>query len=333
MLKYYNWSIAFAIVAVVLGYMIGGVAGAGIVLILGILEFSLSMDNAIVNAKVLQNWDHVWRERFLMWGILVAVFGVRLVFPLAIVAVTTSLDPLSVINMALYDPDTYASTVTAVHYQIAAFGGAFLMMVFLKFFLDVEKDEHWLSWIEAPLAKVGKLDMMETAITTITIIGISYQMDQSKQFGFVVAGLVGVIAYILADAAGSLASGEENDTRIIKAGVGGFMYLELLDMSFSMDGTVAAFALSHNIFIIMLGLGIGAFAVRSATIHLVEAGTIAQYRYLEHSAFWSIGILAGIMLVSSVIHVPEIVTGLVGVVIIGMGVIHSIVVNRRTAGE
>lgn len=332
MLKYHTWSIAFAVVAVILGYMIGGVAGAGIVLILGVLETSLSFDNAVVNAKILQNWDHVWRERFLLWGILIAVFGMRLVFPLAVVAVATSMGPIEVLNLAIYDADTYASTLKAVHYEIAAFGGAFLMMVFLKFFLDQEKDEHWVHWIEAPLSKVGKLDMVETAITLAVIVAISYQIDAAKQVGFIIAGVAGLITYVLADAAGSLAGdGDETGQNIIKAGVGGFIYLEILDASFSFDGVVAAFALSHNIFIIMLGLGTGAFFVRSMTIHLVEKGTLKQLRYLEHSAFWAIGALAFIMLYSAIAHVPEVVTGLIGAGLIGLGVYSSIKANKAEA--
>ena len=331
MLKYYSWSMVFAAIAVVLGYMIGGLAGAGIVAILSVLEISLSFDNAVVNAKILQNWGPVWRERFLLWGMLVAVFGMRLVFPLAIVGVVTSTGPLAVLDLAMNNPDLYASTLKAVHYEIAAFGGAFLLMVFLKFFLDANKDEHWLHWIESPLTKIGKLDMIESAITLAVITTVAYNLEAAKQFGFMIAGTMGLITYILADAVGSMVGGEEDESapRIIKEGIGGFLYLELLDASFSFDGVIGAFALSHNIFIIMLGLGVGAFFVRSMTVHLVSTGTLQQLKYLEHSAFWSIGALAFIMLFSAISHVPEMVTGLIGVTLIGCGVVHSILENRK----
>lgn len=310
--------------------MIGGLAGAGIVLILSVLEVSLSMDNAVVNAKVLQNWGPVWRERFLLWGMLVAVFGMRLVFPLAIVGVVTSTGPLAVLDLAINNPDLYASTLKAVHYEIAAFGGAFLLMVFLKFFLDANKDEHWLHWIEAPLTKIGKLDMIEGAITLGVIAIVALNLEAAKQFGFMIAGVMGLITYILADSVGSMVGGDEEEgtPRVIKEGIGGFLYLEILDASFSFDGVIGAFALSHNIFIIMLGLGVGAFFVRSMTIHLVEKGTLTQLRYLEHGAFWAIGALAFIMLYSAIAHVPEVLTGLIGAVLIGMGVYSSIKANK-----
>ena len=65
-----------------------------IVLVLSVLEISLSFDNAVVNATVLEDMDKVWQRRFLTWGMLIAVFGMRFVFPLAIVAIAAGLGPI-----------------------------------------------------------------------------------------------------------------------------------------------------------------------------------------------------------------------------------------------
>lgn len=324
MWKYYNWSIVFSVLAIVLGYVIGGWTGAFIVTILAVLETTLSFDNAVVNARILQNWDSVWRERFLFWGILIAVFGVRLVFPLAIVSVITGIGPVSVLDLAINDPEQYASILNSVHYEIAAFGGAFLMMVSLKFFFDVEKDHHWLHWLEAPLTNMGKLEAIESAIVMATILIISTFLDSTQQVGFIVAGLIGLIVYIIVDALGSVVSDEEAlGSNIIKQGAMGFLYLEMLDMSFSLDSIFAGLAITTNILFLMLGLGVGAFFVRSMTIHMVEAGTLKQLKYLEHSAFYSIMILSVILFMSAIVHVPEVFTGLVGAVLIGCGVYSS----------
>ena len=78
-------------------------------------------------------------------------------------------------------------------------------------------------------------------------------------------------------------------------GLGAFLYLEVLDASFSFDGVIGAFALTQNLFLIAIGLGIGAMYVRSMTIMLVERKTLAQFRYLEHGAFYSILALSVIM--------------------------------------
>ena len=94
----------------------------------------------------------------------------------------------------------------------------------------------------------------------------------------------------------------------MKSGLGGFLYLEVLDASFSFDGVIGAFALSNNM-IIALGLSVGAMFVRSMTIHLVRTGTLAQYRYLEHGAFWAIIVLGVIMLLSARYHIPETIPG------------------------
>lgn len=332
-MKHYMSSFILAVLAIGAGYLIGGLAGAWIVAVLSVLEVSLSFDNAVVNATILRNWDDTWRKRFIRYGVPVAVFGMRLIFPLAIVAIIAGIGPVEVVKMALHHPEVYASTLIGVHDQIAAFGGAFLLMIFLKFFLDAEKDEHWLSWIEAPLTKVGKLDMIEVALTVATILLFSHVLPVAAQHGFVVAGFWGIVTYILADAVGSLAGGEEAEegNKIIQASLGGFLYLELLDASFSFDGVIGSFALSNEIFIIALGLGVGAMFVRSMTLHLVEKGALETFRYLEHGAFWAIGALATMMFVGTVVHIPEVVTGFVGAGLIGLALWSSIRANKRDA--
>ena len=116
---------------------------------------------------------------------------------------------------------------------------------------------------------------------------------------------------------------------IIKSGLGGFLYLEVLDASFSFDGVIGAFALSNNMIVIALGLSIGAMFVRSMTIHLVRKGTLAAYRFLEHGAFWAIIVLGAIMLISARFHIPETVTGLIGAILIGLSFWWSVRYNRR----
>ncbi len=334
LVKYYSIDIFIAILAVITGYFIGGFTAAWTVAVLSVLEISLSFDNAVVNATVLQNWGEKWRRRFLTWGILIAVFGMRLIFPLLIVGVIASLGPIEVFKLAVNQPDVYAQTLKSVHHEIAAFGGAFLLMVFLKFFLDSNKDEHWLHWLEAPLAKIGKLDMVELAIAIAIILGVSIFLDPALQHGFVMAGACGLITYILASSIGTLVGGEESEDgtpRIIKEGIGGFMYLEILDASFSFDGVVGAFALTTNIFIIMLGLGVGALFVRSMTVHLVEKGTLNQFKFLEHGAFWAIGALAAIMFAGTITHIPEVITGLIGATMIGLAIWSSVRHNKKEA--
>lgn len=107
------------------------------------------------------------------------------------------------------------------------------------------------------------------------------------------------------------------------AGLIGFLYLELIDASFSLDGVIGAFALTKDILLIAAGLGIGALFVRSMTVHLMRRGVLARYIYLEHGAHYAIGILAFLMLVSVRFGVPEFITGTSGLAVIIVALVHS----------
>jgi len=312
---------------------LGGLEAMAIVVILGILEVSLSFDNAVVNAKQLETMDDVWKKRFLTWGMIIAVFGMRVVFPLLIVAVVADINPFAALQMAIETPDVYAQTLTSAHVLIAAFGGAFLMMVFLKFFFDKEKDSHWISFIEEPLTKLGKIEAVEIAVTLATLYAVSKFLPSEEVVSFLIAGIAGLITYVLADGIGAFMEVDDAPTTVAKNGLAGFLYLELLDASFSFDGVIGAFALTNNIFIIALGLGIGAMFVRSLTLLLVDRGTLSEFKYLEHGAFYAIGALATLMFVGSFHEVPEVVTGLIGAAFIVAALISSIALNRREEAE
>ena len=226
--------------------------------------------------------------------------------------------------MALFKPEDYASTLTSARISALAFGGSFLMMVFWKFFVDAEKDTHWVGIIEQPLAKIGKIDSAQVALTMIAMFITSKFLPPDTHASFWVAGMAGVVTYIITDGLGAIM--EETEASVVgkgaqaaaKSGLALFLYLEVLDASFSFDGVIAAFALTNNIFLIAAGLGIGAMFVRSLTIMLVEKGTLEKFKYLEHSAFCAIGTLAAIMFVSTFHEIPEAVTGLTSAAIIAL---------------
>ncbi|MBU1237501.1 MAG: DUF475 domain-containing protein [Gammaproteobacteria bacterium] len=323
----------FCVVAVALGYYVGGLPAVATVLFLSVLETSLSFDNAVVNAGILANWDEKWRRRFLTWGIFIAVFGMRLVFPVAIVAIAAGIGPFQAIDLAINDGDEYSRVLGAAHHQIAAFGGAFLMMVFLRFFVARHKTEHWLEVLERPLSRLGKLESIEAALSLMVVMAASWIIaDPVRQGEFVVAGVWGVVVFIIVKGLAALLGGDDETahTHVVKQGVAGFLYLEVLDASFSFDGVVGAFALTHDLIVIALGLGVGAMFVRSFTLLLVERGTLETYRYLEHGAFWAVGALAAIMLGGVEFHIPEAITGLLGAALIVWALGSSVRANRRT---
>lgn len=342
MLRYYKGSILFTLIclaiAVWYGWMqTGTIAGTlgllWIVVVLSILEVSLSFDNAVVNASVLDEMDEIWQRRFLTWGMLIAVFGMRIVFPLAIVAIAAGLGPMEALDLSLNDPKRYEEIVSSAHVGIAGFGGAFLAMVGLSFFFDGEKDVHWIAWIEEKLSVFSNVKAAEIAILLVVIYLISGLLDPADALTFMVSGTLGIVTFIAVEALGTLLEMREQalaaQGAVVRSGLGGFLYLNILDASFSFDGVIGAFALSNNMVVIALGLSIGAMFVRSMTIHLVERGTLAQYRYLEHGAFWAIIVLGAIMLLSARFHIPETITGLIGAILIGMSLWWSVRFNRR----
>jgi len=138
--------------------------------------------------------------------------------------------------------------------------------------------------------------------------------------------------FILVKGLAALLGGDDEmaHTQVVKQGAAGFLYLEVLDASFSFDGVVGAFAMTHDLVIIALGLGAGAMFVRSFTLLLVERGTLDTYRYLEHGAFWAVGALAAIMLGGVEFHIPEAITGLLGAALIVWALGSSVRANRRT---
>ncbi len=333
-MKYFYLSHIVTILGLFLAYEWGGFAGLGVAVLLSIMEITLSFDNAVVNAAVLKNMNEIWQKRFLTWGILIAVFGMRLLFPIVIVSFATGLGAWEVSNLALDNPDEYSQHVLNSHVQIASFGGMFLLMVFLNFVMDETKDSHWLGIIERRLAAAGKLESIQVVTALVPLLIITQFIPNSEQISALISGIIGVVLYVLVKGITVLCSGNEktgNDATMAAgySGFMGFMYLQLLDASFSLDGVIGAFAISKDIIIIMLGLGIGAMFVRSLTVYLVKKGTLSEYVYLEHGAHWGIGALAVIMLVSMLTHVPEFITGLIGLGFILLSFWSSVVHKKR----
>jgi hypothetical protein len=302
-----------------------------IVAVLAVLEVSLSFDNAVVNAVVLRKMTPVWRHRFLTWGIAIAVFGMRILFPLVIVAIITRIDPISALIMAATDPDHYSRALTSAHVTVSAFGGAFLALAGLKHFLNHEKNVHWIGVIERPLTRVGRVEAVELGVVLLLLYLVSTWLLGHEQVDFLVAGIFGLVTYIGVDGISAVLNVESAVTgEVAKSGAAAFLYLEVLDASFSFDGVIGAFALSNNLFIIAIGLGVGAMFVRSLTIMLVERETLASYRYLENGAFYAIISLSVIMCLNAVNHISEVITGLIGAGFIVAAFVDSIRYNRRT---
>lgn len=292
-----------------------GVDALFLVLILSVLETTLSFDNAVVNAKVLERMSPLWQQRFLTWGILLAVFGTRFLLPILIVSIAVWASPIAITLIAFQDPKEYGHLLEGVHGTITAFGGIFLLMVSLKYFFNKAKSIHWIQSIEARLVKWGNIEAIEVALALILLVVLSFNTAFDAR-SVLVAGIVGLVLFIAMEGvAGSLSL--ESDT-VTAQGATLFMYLNVLDSAFSLDGVVGAFALTTNLLIIVVGLGIGAYFVRALTLYFVKERTLIELVYLEHGAHWAILGLALAMLLGLVVHIPEMVTGFVGLCFVAL---------------
>lgn len=344
-------SLFFTAAALAVGYALGGLKDLFLLVVLATLEVSLSFDNAIINAAVLKRMSTFWRQMFLTVGILVAVFGMRLLFPLLLVWATAGIDPVRAMELALHPPPhgalefpdgspSYEKLIIAAHPQIAAFGGTFLLMLFLDFIV-YDRDIKWLKWIEVPFARVGRLGQVPVAVAlgALILAGTLLTHSSDEAETVLTAGLLGLVTYLVVNGLsrafrppdiGNAPAG----AAVGKAGLILFLYLEVLDAAFSFDGVTGAFAITSDPIVIALGLGlVGSMFVRSITIYLVQQEALDRYVYLEHGAHWAIGALAVIMLLSidKRFAVPEAVTASVGVVFIGAALGWSVLRNRRNA--
>ncbi|MFE4869606.1 DUF475 domain-containing protein [Streptomyces sp. NPDC056682] len=364
LLKTFGWSFVITAIGLALAVLYGGWTAFGVVAILAVLEISLSFDNAVVNAGILKKMNAFWQKIFLTVGVLIAVFGMRLLFPVVIVAISAKIGPVDAVNLALNDADRYQQLVTDAHPSIAAFGGMFLLMIFLDFIFE-DRDIKWLAWLERPLAKLGKIDMLSVCIAMIVLLVASMTFaTQAHQHGgahadkaqtVLISGIAGLITYLVVGGLSGyfenrLEEDEEREheaeeeaartgSKVSAVAMAGkaaffmFLYLEVLDASFSFDGVIGAFAITNDIVLMALGLGIGAMYVRSLTVYLVRQGTLDDYVYLEHGAHYAIGALAVILLVTIQYEINEVITGLVGVVLIAWSFWSSVRRNRRIEAE
>ena len=325
------------VITVLIWALIGwklGLAAFFITVVLSLLEITLSADNAVVNSRVLVKMSPFWQRLFMTVGILIAVFAVRFALPIALVAAVTPLGSLDVLRLAINDPEKYGHYLHDIAPVINGFGGIFLLMVALFFFTEPKREHLWLKWPEKVLTTIGSVSPAKYVIALLCFVPVFFITDPADRESVLAALVAGSLTYLVLHTI-TLVMERVNKKNALKTQIGwaafvSFLYLEVLDASFSLDGVVGAFALTNNILIIMAGLGIGALWVRTMTIYMVRKGTLLRYRYLESGAHWAIACLSAIMFLKLAhIELPEIVVGSIGLLFIGSAVLSSVRANRR----
>lgn len=336
LVKIFGIDIVLTVLSIfVAGYYLG-IHGALVALLLILLEVGFSFDNAAVNARVLEKMSRGWRIAFLSIGIIVAVFGMRILFPIVAVAVAAGIDMGSVVDLAINNPDQYSAHLESSHAMIAAFGGAFLLLVALNFFILDNRNvkKMFIKPVEKILGSIPAKWYSAPLIASIATVVLAYTYDRSNPTEILIPGAVAIVSYVIIHLLVNIASkhAEKNrGTQVVSgmAGLSAFMYLEVLDASFSLDSVVGAFAITSSVLLIALGLGVGALWVRSLTIYMVDHRLLHRFVYVEHGAHYAVFALAIIMLMSVRFSVPEVITGLIGAVIIGISVVASTIYSKK----
>lgn len=337
MFRSFGGSIIISILALVFVYIYLGWQAALVTFALMIIEVTFSFDNAIVNAKVLNTMSAFWQHIFMTIGILIAVFGMRIVFPILVVMFSAGLPWNAVLDLALNNPKEYAEAINGAHTSIASFGAMFLLMLALHFLFDKNRHIHWLEKIERPMQKIGHwwlpMTISAVALAIVSILPFNHHPRETAM-----AGVVGILTYLAVTGLSAFFTKQHEKSEklagktLLKTGMAGFsafLYLEVLDASFSLDGVIGAFAVTQNVILIAVGLGVGAVWVRSMTLYMVRHKVLHAYPYIEHGAHYTIGILAVVLLLSLFFSIPEAIAGGIGVLIIAA----SIVASKRAKKE
>ncbi len=351
-LKHFRVDFVVAAIVLVVAFLYDGVDGVSLTAILIVLEIVFSFDNAAVNAKYLEKMNEFWQRIFLTVGVLVAVFGMRLIFPFVIVCLSGQISPVEAVHLALErgdhnTPGTYGYILDQAHPAIAAFGGMFLLLLFLDFMFDGDKDVHWLGPIERALQRIGALDMLSVIVAGIgLLLAGQFLATEDERATVLFSGVLGIVLYLSVNGLSSVMEDQEaqkdeqleqtnaRGTVLLagKAALSLFLFLEVLDATFSFDGVIGAFAITPDPIIIAMGLGVGALAVRSLTVYLVRNGTLAEYQYLENGAHWAIGALAVMLVLTIKFDLGEVVIGGTGIAFIVAAWLTSVHENRKNDG-
>lgn len=321
-------------ITVLLGGLVAyklGVVGLWLFVILVILEVTFSFDNAVINSKVLVRMSPFWQRLFLTVGIFIAVFVVRFLLPILIVMLSSRLGFTEVVDLALNKPVEYGETLHSAAPIIDAFGGTFLAMIGISYFMNRNKDIHWLRRTERWLSKFGKYDNFKVLVMLSVAMMLYLTVDVQYQSTVLVASLLGLMLHVGLELFGSyFESKQSKATQLVgMAAFASFAYLEVLDASFSLDGVIGAFAITNDIILIIAGLGAGAIWVRSLTVYLMRTGVLSKYQYMEHGAHWAILALGAVMLIKLYhIEPPEWAVGSLGLVFIVTAIASSAIEKK-----
>jgi len=266
-----------------------------LIVIFGLILFETvnSVDNAIINAHVLGTMGEKWRKRFLFIGILTSVFLVRFILPIILVwVIAPGISLADIVGMFGGDSSLATEAIETTKPLILSFAGIFLLLLYFHW-LFMEKKMH-LFYHEKLLKEHHKVWFFAAAAIILVVLMYFARNNPNMMLFTAVGSAAFFIVYGFKETA---ARGEEKLLKGNTSDVSKFVYLEILDATFSFDGVVGAFAFTTNLLWITIGLGIGALVVRELTIKGID--TVGKYKFLKNGAMTAIGLLGAFMTVES----------------------------------
>jgi hypothetical protein len=292
---------------------------AGLVL----FETITSLDNAIINAEVLSTMAAWARRWFLTWGLLIAVFGIRLLLPWLIVWLSTpSLGPWGALTATFSSDPMVAAAIEESAPILLMGGGTFLIFLFFHWLFLEEK--HFGLRGERYIQKKGVWFFAVVSLLLAALVWFALERDPMMAFGAVVGSTAFFIVH------GFRQNAQEQEARMLSGSMSDWskiFYLEVIDATFSIDSVIGAFAFTMSVPLIMIGCGLGAVIVRELTVRNVE--NIKKYVYLKNGAMYSIFFLGIIMIADSYgFHIPTWLSPVITFGIVGYFFYRSILVAR-----
>lgn len=279
-----------------------------------LFEIISSIDNAIVNAEVLSTMSKQARRWFLFWGLLFAVFIVRGLLPWLIVfAVNPSLGFIGSLTATFSNDPSVASSIESSAPILLAGGGTFLVFLFFHW-LFIEPKKYGLIG-EQFFHKKGIWFFAVVSILLAILVWFALKVNPIMAFSIVIGSTAFFITH------GFRQNAEQSEQQLLNknsnlSDISKILYLEIIDMTFSIDGVLGAFAFTLSVPLIILGNGIGAFVLRQFTVGNIDK--IKKYAYLKNGAMYSILVLGVIMLLESFgVHIPSWLSPVVTFAIVG----------------
>jgi uncharacterized protein len=298
---------------------------------LSVFEIVNSLDNAVINASVLETIKLARARRFFVtWGMISSVGLVRGVMPFIIYFIPNRQLGLYGAVSAFWtgDPRVAQAVADAAPLLLLA-GGIFLVLLFLHWLLAEEKS-FGLPF-ESLLQEVGEVWFYAAAAALL--LGVIMLVQVYGNLSLAVAATSGFTVFFIAE--GFKHHAEEVEQKLREQGEAGqvmsdwskVLFLEVIDATFSIDGVVGAFAFTMMVPFILIGNGLGAYVVRRLTLSNVDR--ISDYDLLKNGAMYSIGLLGMAMVAEGFkVDIPSWWSPLVTFGCVGFFLAKSILINR-----